>query len=169
VEKVRIIQEPLFKLYIGKDRQEVYNLFISENFQKEPELFKNEKGKPYIKNSNIFFNISHSGQYVVLAQSSYEIGVDIQKHKKQNLDVARRFFAKSEYEHLMSVNDKNKEFFRLWTLKESYMKALGKGFSLPMCDFEIKFENDKPFIEGCKFFEYTFIEDFSLAVCVKNL
>ncbi len=168
MDKVQVINEPKFKLYIGKDRKKVYDFFVSQNFENEPELFKNEKGKPYIKNSDIFFNISHSDEYVVLAQSKSEIGVDIQKHKNQNLDVARRFFAESEYLYLQTVNDKNKEFFRLWTLKESYMKALGTGFSLPMCDFEIKFEKSIPEISDCEFFEYTFIENYSLSVCIKK-
>jgi len=99
-----------------------------------------EVGKPYIKNcDDIHFNISHSGDYAVCAISDCEVGIDIQKIEKPNLQVAKRFFAKNEYEYIANQPDeksKSDAFYRIWTLKESFVKAIGVGTNMPFDSFE---------------------------------
>jgi len=93
-------------------------------------------GKPYLKNSTMYFNISHSDDYVVLATSNHEIGVDIEKITSFEERVAFRCFTQQELEW-MAHEGGNEAFFRLWTAKESVMKASGLGFSLPPETFSV--------------------------------
>ena len=87
---------------------------------------RTENGKPYLKNiSDIYFNISHSGNAVAVAISDNEIGIDIEKIKTPNLKVAERFFTENEKKYINSDID----FFEIWTKKEAYFKQLGKGIS----------------------------------------
>ena len=105
-----------------------------------------EVGKPYIKNTDIHFNISHSGDYAVCAISDCEVGIDIQKIEKPNLQVAKRFFAKKEYEYILNQPDeksKTEAFYRIWTLKESFVKAVGVGTNLPFDSFEFDMSEEK--------------------------
>lgn len=90
-----------------------------------------EKGKPYLKEYPLFFNLSHSGEYVVCAVSDREIGVDIQMCSDVNEGrIAERFFSKEEckaLEHCGTAEERRRLFFRLWTRKEAYGKLLGDG------------------------------------------
>ena len=90
-----------------------------------------ERGKPYLREYPLFFNLSHSGEYVVCAVSDREIGVDIQKCFDFNvMRTAERFFSKEECRALAACGTEEEGrqfFFRLWTRKEAYGKLLGKG------------------------------------------
>jgi len=95
-------------------------------------------GKPSLANyPGIHFNISHAGRWVVCAVSSEEVGVDVEQIRSIDLAIARRFFAPSEYTTLMSLEagDRLDFFFRLWTIKESYLKALGTGLHKELSSF----------------------------------
>lgn len=130
-----------------------------------------ENQKPFIKNApQIHFNISHSGTMAAVVFSDGEIGIDIEKIKDFRLETAKRFFDKKEYEYLLKFNDSDeqkKEFFRLWTLKESYMKFTGQGMKLPLDSFCINIEDEKATVNhgGCYFYEYNHIDGYCLAVC----
>lgn len=98
-------------------------------------------GKPFFKNApDIHFSIAHSSTKVAVAFSDKEVGCDIEKITTFDMDVAKSFFSDREYLRIMSIpapEDRNVEFFRYWTLKESYMKAIGQGLSLPSKSFTI--------------------------------
>ncbi len=94
-----------------------------------------EHGKPYLKNhSDIHFNISHSGQYVVCAVADVPIGIDVQKVSEFNLSVAERVCNEQEITQILTSTDKASEFIKLWTQKEAYVKMLGCGIG--MCDLK---------------------------------
>lgn len=98
----------------------------------ELEVLKTREGKPYLKNhENIFFNLSHSGGKVVCAIGETRLGVDIEKITYARHKVAKKCFCDKEIGILNSSKDLNKEFFRLWTMKEAYLKAEGLGLSIP--------------------------------------
>ena len=80
-------------------------------------IIYNENGKPYLKDNSIYFNISHSGDYVVCAISKNIIGVDIQKNKK--VSKSKLVFTDEELEN------NNIDLIKIWTKKESIIKALG--------------------------------------------
>ena len=85
----------------------------------------------------LFFNVSHAGDYVVGVLSDCEVGCDIEKNANAPLEVAEHYFYHSELAYIKAAEDKDKAFFTLWTLKESYMKMTGRGMSLPLDSFEV--------------------------------
>ncbi len=115
-----------------------------------------EAGKPYFENLPLYFNISHSGEYVLCAVSGQEVGADIQKFRPVNTEkLAGRFFAESEYRALTDCADdgeRQRLFFALWTRKEAYGKLSGKGLvscvDLPVCDIPGLLWSNLPQPEG---------------------
>lgn len=98
-------------------------------------------GKPSFENIPLYYNISHSGDWVMCAISDNEIGCDIEKIQSADLHIAERFFCPEEYHHIAeqkSELERNLLFYRYWTLKESFMKATGLGMKLPFNDFRIE-------------------------------
>lgn len=108
---------------------------LNENGLSECDLKYSENEKPVV--DNLFFNISHAGDYVVGVLSDCEVGCDIEKNDNAPLKIAERYFYSSELDYIKIANDKNKAFFTLWTLKESYMKMIGRGMSLALDAFEV--------------------------------
>ncbi len=116
---------------------------INQNYQIKSELLKlayTDKKKPYLlSHPGIHFNISHSGEWVVIAFSGNPVGVDVEKVRKVNLNVARRFFSDEEKTRLFNLPEKGQldYFFDLWTLKESFLKAIGTGLTRPLKSFTV--------------------------------
>lgn len=101
----------------------------------------NKYGKPHVRDIEDFhFNVSHSGKWVVCAVDNAPIGIDIEMIKTISLDIANRFFSKEEYMVIIKKDEQSRldYFYSLWTLKESYVKAIGKGLSIPFNIFTIK-------------------------------
>ncbi|MGN0462518.1 MAG: 4'-phosphopantetheinyl transferase family protein [Ruminococcus sp.] len=111
--------------------------------EKEMTYSVGEFGKPhFVNHSHIHFNLSHSHKCVIASVSDKAVGCDIELVTEQNLDIAERFFHKNEYMYLKSLNSPKEQtsaFFRLWTLKESYVKALGTGMTKPFDEFAVEF------------------------------
>lgn len=108
-------------------------------------------GKPWLTDyPEIYFNLSHSGHYVVCGLGSQPVGIDIQKMELPNLKLARRFFSQSEADWLCSLpaEKQTSGFYDLWALKEAYMKYTGKGFRLPMHGFQIDCHNEEKINPG---------------------
>lgn len=84
------------------------------------ELLKNENGKPYFNNGP-YFNISHSGRYVLMAVSTAEIGVDIEEIKNKDMSALVRVFNEAEAKMIKEHSD----FYYLWCAKESLIKCMG--------------------------------------------
>ena len=94
--------------------------------------------KPCLKDSNIQFNLSHSGNMVFCAVSDKDVGCDVEQITNIDMQIAARFFFHEEYEAISACTDsasRNDLFFRYWTLKESFMKVTGLGFKLELDDF----------------------------------
>ncbi|MCO5258071.1 MAG: 4'-phosphopantetheinyl transferase superfamily protein [Lentimicrobium sp.] len=100
-----------------------------------------EKGKPEPAGfRGIHFNISHSGDWVVAALSSSAVGVDVERMRKAPEGVANRFFSEKEKAWLAAAGDEKEKaeiFFTLWTLKESFLKAIGTGLTRSLSTFTI--------------------------------
>ncbi|MGN0106617.1 MAG: 4'-phosphopantetheinyl transferase family protein [Hominilimicola sp.] len=136
-----------------------------------------KNGKPYIRDKNIYFNLSHSENTVMCAVSDMEIGCDVEKVTDIDLEIAKRFFHSAEYEMLVKARtdeEKRDMFFRLWTLKESFLKATGLGMALPTDSFCIHINKDKISVfqdvnrENYYFKEYDFNDGYKYAVCGKS-
>lgn len=95
-----------------------------------------KKGKPELsglsRTCEFSFNISHSGDIILIAFSKYKnlgIDVEIKRNMDDCLSLAENYFHKSEWERLKEIGDLRRldYFFRLWTGKEAYLKSTGKG------------------------------------------
>jgi len=111
---------------------------LSPYINKSPEdlIFDlNPYGKPFLRHSDIQFNLSHSKQWAALAVGkNCELGIDVESTSARHstLDIAKHYFHPdeiSQLERMTSHEEKQDYFFRLWTLKESFVKGLGTGIS----------------------------------------
>lgn len=87
-------------------------------------------GKPYIKNADIHFSITHSLTVAMCAVADSVIGIDAEEITDFNPDICKRFFSRAEREQIFASGDDDKiknTFFRIWTMKESYVKMTGRG------------------------------------------
>ncbi len=111
-------------------------LLLSYEMKSKAEIAYNEFGKPFFTDfPDVKFNISHSGDFVLASFSDRDIGVDIEKIRDIDLSLADRVFTKKESSF---IKERGVEaFFEFWTLKESYVKALGKGISAGLGSFEV--------------------------------
>ncbi|MBK8983267.1 MAG: 4'-phosphopantetheinyl transferase superfamily protein [Ignavibacteria bacterium] len=101
-----------------------------------------ETGKPFIENSKIHFNLSHSGDRCIIAVSlTAGTGVDIEKVRDSEdlIIIAERYFSETEIIYLKNFQEKEvtNNFFRIWTLKEAFIKAIGEGLSFRLKDFSV--------------------------------
>ncbi len=134
---------------------------------------RGEYGKPFIMPGTHLFNISHSGDYVVCVIDNSEVGVDIEKIKKIDFEIAKRFFNEMEHNFLSSLDTLNKlpAFYRLWTMKESYIKALGKGLSKKLNSFsvigglECSQVLEKNEYSGWYVYNVDILKDYKISVC----
>lgn len=126
-----------------KDKQEQFicsraisRIILGSYLDKNPanlQIHSTPDGKPYLEKSEIRFNLSHSGD-ILLCGLSYksEIGIDIQQiYAITNLEtIIKNYFSENERKYLDSqpVDQLNNHFFAIWTAKEAYLKAIGKGF-----------------------------------------
>ena len=102
---------------------EEYNVNI-----KELVFSVEKKGKPFCRShNNIHFSISHSGDFIAVAISDKEIGIDIELLKKPTEKLIDRICCEKEKNNINSNESKEKTFTEIWTKKEAYLKALGTG------------------------------------------
>ena len=122
----------------------------------------------------VYYNLSHSGDYVICAASKFGVGCDIEKIKDAPLKVAKRYFCEKEVSFLekMLEADRDEAFFRLWTIKESYVKMLKKGLAMGLDSFEVSFDegiwikkNDEKV--ACHIKEYN-LEGYKISVCAEE-
>ena len=110
---------------------------------KDIEFIYGEKGKPALRGmSSVRFNVSHSADMGLYAFTlDCEVGVDVEQLREvDDLEaIASRFFCAAEASELLSLGlaDRGAAFFRCWTRKEAYVKAIGDGLSIPLDRFQV--------------------------------
>ena len=97
--------------------------YLINSLSSEPLLF-NDTGKPFFENGP-FFNISHSGRYIVMAVSNKGVGVDIEENVERNMSALIRIFNEAEAKMIKEHAD----FYYLWCAKESLIKCMGSSIS----------------------------------------
>ena len=129
-----------------------------------------ENGKLYLVDyTDLYVNLSHSGDFAVCAVNDTPVGVDIQYCRECDIKIAERFFSACETEFVNNSADKNNAFFKIWTRKESFVKAIGKGITIPLNSFSVL--DDTIEYEGGKyhFREYSVSQKgYILSVCYKS-
>lgn len=112
-----------------------------------------EHGKPSVPAApELGFNLSHSGQLAIVGVAeSTEIGVDLEWMGRDRpfLRLARRYFAPPEHEWLARVPEGGirEGFYRTWTLKEAFLKAIGTGLTVPPSSFRLRLDAAPPELE----------------------
>jgi len=95
-----------------------------------------EYGKPYLPGfPDWSFNLSHSGHYVAIAiAQACRLGIDIEiiKHRDSLPQLVRKCFAANEaaYWHGLDPSEQTAAFYRIWTAKEAFVKATGRGIAV---------------------------------------
>ncbi len=141
-----------FRFEADKKRCAAAGLLLWEHlYHHHPECFTvsyNAAGKPSVSSSSIcastipFFNLSHSGDFVMLAISDTPVGCDIEHLHKAIL--SHHVFHPKELTRLRSLHEgdaRNREFLRLWTAKEAFLKAIGTGIDANAATYDFSSEN----------------------------
>ena len=126
--------------------------YLINKLSKEPLLF-NDMGKPFFEKGP-YFNVSHSGQYIVMAVSNKDIGVDIEENKEIDVSPLIRIFNEAEAKMIKEHAD----FYYLWCAKESLIKCIGSSISRIKEIPALPFNGVKSF-NGKQYYIKTFIED----------
>lgn len=135
-------------------------------------------GKPYLTGlPYIHFNLSHSEGMALAVFAEVEAGCDVEWVQHADLALANKFFCPGEYSYVAGQaggREKDQAFYRIWTLKESFLKATGLGLSLPLDEFEVQVGIDgavavRQQVDGSayQFWEYQF-GAYQAAVCLRG-
>ena len=142
-----------------------------------------EYGKPDLISDSLYFNNSHTDHLLLIAVGNLpDIGVDIELIKtRSNMDgMAKRCFAESEFQFWQPLPEPQSQetFYRLWTKKEAFVKAIGRGIALGLNRCEIESQKDGQIISipedyglACdwKITEIPVIANFCAALVTPNL
>ena len=140
----------------------------------------NAYGKPALAGySASHYNLSHAGRWVAAVFDREPVGIDVEAVLPIDMAVAKHYFSASEAEWLRQQPDERRltQFYRQWTLKESYIKAEGKGLSLPLNSFAfqldpgsgIRFSPPSDLTETVWHFrQYNIDPDYALSVCARQ-
>ncbi|RXJ94839.1 hypothetical protein CRV00_05770 [Malaciobacter molluscorum] len=131
----RIILKILLQYYINREGYKI-------------QLHKNQYGKPYLKDNEIYFNISHTSDMSLIAFSkNKEFGIDLESNECDNniVNISAKYFTQREKNWIENLpnNKKTKGFIYCWVRKEAYIKALGLGLSLPLDSFNVISQEQK--------------------------
>ena len=151
-------------LFFEKDKHiKIVEYFLVKKLLKlklNPDFLYTKGGKPYIDGEKNF-NISHSGNMLVVATAKNEIGVDVQQIVDFNPKLARYVLNDGELDRVLKSKDKNLEFTRLWAKKESYIKCNGLTI---FNDIKNVLTN----LDGFKF-KFDYVDNFVICVCTKKI
>ncbi|MBE6784886.1 MAG: 4'-phosphopantetheinyl transferase superfamily protein [Ruminococcaceae bacterium] len=128
-----------------------------------------KNGKPFVVDSKIRFNISHSGNEVMCVCGDENVGCDIQQIKPYNEKIIKRFFTSQECRVLEESENKDRDFTAIWALKESALKFSGEGLSggLDRYDFSEHY-NKKSFSAYGMCFSCVDLQDHVFAICCED-
>ncbi|MDD5017716.1 MAG: 4'-phosphopantetheinyl transferase superfamily protein [Eubacteriales bacterium] len=127
-----------------------------------------EFGKPYLKSAEgVCFNISHSGCVAMCAVHDKPVGADIEHIRPVDDSLAKRIMSDEEWQAYQNAIGKVRLFFKVWTLKEAYLKYGGTGISDAL-DRLIVYPAGNTIrtnTEGCRFALIDSVDGYQAAVC----
>lgn len=147
---------------------------IDYNSQK---ILTDKNSKPSFEGNPLYFNLSHSEKRVMCVMSDLPVGCDTEKIHETDMRIVKRFFSDDEcaaVEGCTTDEERENLFFRLWVLKESFMKCTGLGFSLPLNSFSISLGDTIRVKQSVDKSRYCFLEKemndgYKYGVCVKEM
>lgn len=112
-------------------------------------FFVNNYGKPALGGHQLEFNLSHSGDFALIAVTrERKVGIDVERIRSglELESIASRYFSLGEVTELMALPLEQREpaFFNCWTRKEAYIKAQGLGLALPLDSFDVSLIPHEP-------------------------
>lgn len=170
IDRFRFRKDKILSLTAGLLLQRA----LTEAGVQNPDIAYTPKGKPCLINHEpaLFFSLSHSGTKAMCVLGDHPVGCDIEKLAPPPLMVGRHVFSKDEQIRLSRLKGEvlKRQFFRLWTGKESYLKMTGEGLSGKPADFSIELPYGSQVIKGR---EVTFLEipcegEYQAAVCMEG-
>src|SRR5450631_4335512 len=94
--------------------------------------------RPFL-NDEIDFNISHSGQYIVCAWGiQLRLGIDIEQYREVALRDFQDIMSAGQWDDIHRADSPCRAFYNYWAMKESVIKADGRGLSIPLAGLEIR-------------------------------
>ncbi len=148
------------------------NLFLSKFGKSYSSCVKSglvsfsDHGKPYVRGNKFYFNISHTRELVLCAMSKKECGIDCETIRQVSPKLIEKVCTPKECRSVFSADDPFREFFIHWTLKESYMKYTGLGFSIPPKSLEFEIHDDGIISNtDCRFFTIDYSFNKIISVC----
>lgn len=148
------------------------------NAWQQIEVVEGDYGKPYLKGYPAFhYNLSHSGEWVACAVDTVPVGIDIQEMKSWKMTLAKRFYYEEEYNRLLALQESDmdrqtKEFYSMWTAKESAVKwsgrGIGGGIRQLLTDADYKSICDIDLKQRAKIRQYRVSENYIVCVCSEN-
>ena len=151
-------REKYSKLSFEKDRKyylvtrALVRNVLSGYVKRDPKQWKfveNDFGRPFIEpcllEDELYFSISHTQGLVACAITRHEfVGIDVESifRKELTMEFAKRYYGVSEIKQisLLTPEKQSTRILEYWLLKEAYLKALGRGFSLPMDAVNFNFD-----------------------------
>lgn len=129
-------------------------------------LSTTENGKPYYKLGKKF-NISHSGDFVSVVFADNEVGVDIEKLGRMNLNEITEYLHPIESKFIENEENQEDAFYTVWTRKEAFLKAKGvgitKGLNNENCLEPRLFDKVDWYLNSLDF-----LPDYKIAICSQS-
>lgn len=165
-------QEKLLRYRFTKDRwlcAAAYMLLIY-GLQEEYSLTADQivmaiadTGKPYLaSHPHIYFNLSHCASGVACGISDAPMGIDVEVTSSVDHGVMKHVFTRAEQEIIVQSDNPSLTFTALWTLKESWVKAIGCGLSHSLCKVAVNLSPDKGLYINQDGYEATFLDQRNL-------
>jgi 4'-phosphopantetheinyl transferase len=156
-QKRKLLGRQLIQLYLKKK-----NYPFSVN-----DIKFDQNKKPYIENGP-FFNISHSGSYVVVAFGKAPVGIDIEEEKEVDVQSLSSVFHAAERSFVKASNYQHIIFYKLWARKEACLKAVGIGIINGLDQLNVL--NDLIVVSGKEWSirEVSIADGYQCAVCFEN-
>jgi len=159
-KKKRELEHELGKKLLLIGLKDLYG--ISFESQDQPVIVKGEHGKPYLKDfPHINYNISHTDGLVACGIGDRQLGIDVERIRPFRNTILRKVFSDAEKRHMDEIpeSERSQYFFRVWTLKESYLKASGLGITVPLTTISFEWKKE------ASFYQTMLKGDYVLSIC----
>lgn len=128
-------------------------------------------GKPNIRRSiPIEYNYSHCNGLLTCILSDKPVGIDVEKIRSFSLKTLEKVCDENEVDDIMKHNFPEKRFFEYWTLKESYVKAIGSSIFRDISNIHFNFMNNKIISNKADYYFHQFIwkNEYVIALCIQK-
>ncbi len=160
-KKKRELEHELGKKLLLIGLKDLYGITFES--QDQPVIVKGEHGKPYLNDfPHINYNISHTDGLVACGIGDRQLGIDVEKIRPFRNTILRKVFSDAEKRHMNEIpeSERSQYFFRIWTLKESYLKASGLGITVPLTTISSACS-----VPGASFYQTMLQGDYVLSIC----